>query len=417
MITNIIKVTEQANYEINLEKKAEKMKQTPYYFYDLDLLNNTLSCLESNIKDDKFKVHYAVKANNNGQILQTIANHGLGADCVSGGEIRWALDAGFDASEIVFAGVGKTDEEIILALENEVGMIHCESLQEILVIDELARERNTFANIALRLNPNVNPLTHEKISTGLKENKFGLTSLEFEELIGLYPKLNSIRIVGLHFHVGSQIQDMSVFVELCDRINELVPIFEEHIGPFKYLNVGGGLGIDYFEPDENPIPNFGDYFEVFKTCLTIDPNVPVHFELGRSIVGQCGSLHTKVLYIKKSEEKNFAVLDAGMTELLRPALYNAYHKMELLGTSRQGKTLEVHPVTSDAELYYDIVGPICESSDCFGKDILLPELNRGDIITIRSCGAYAESMSLNYNGREKVPSVVHSTKEVVHREC
>ena len=382
------------------------MKQTPYYFYDLDLLNRTLSCLESNIKGEKFKVHYAVKANNNGDILRTIAERGLGADCVSGGEIKWALEAGFDPSEIVFAGVGKTDEEIIYALENEVGMIHCESLQEIVVIDELAKERNTFAKIALRLNPNVNPLTHEKISTGLKENKFGLTSLEFEELITLHSILKNVQIVGLHFHIGSQIHDMSAYVDLCDRVNELVPMFEEFIGPLTYLNLGGGLGIDYFEPDENPIPALGEYFDVFKDCLSISEDVPVHFELGRSIVGQCGSLHTKVLYIKKSEEKNFAVLDAGMTELLRPALYNAYHKIEL-----------ADGVTSDKELYYDIVGPICESSDCFGKDILLPELKRGDIISIRSCGAYAESMSLNYNGREKVPSVVHSTDAVIQREC
>lgn len=382
------------------------MKQTPYYFYDLDLLNQTLWCLESNIKDAKFKVHYAVKANNNGEILKTISKRGLGADCVSGGEIKWALDAGFNANEIVFAGVGKTDEEINYALEQEVGMIHCESLQEIIVIDELAKEKNTFAKIALRLNPNVNPMTHEKISTGLKENKFGLTSLEFEELTTIHTNLKNVQIVGLHFHIGSQIHDMSAYVELCDRINELVPMFEEYIGPLSYLNVGGGLGIDYFEPEANPIPAFGEYFEVFKTCLTISEEIPVHFELGRSIVGQCGSLHTKVLYIKKSEEKNFAVLDAGMTELLRPALYNAYHKMEL-----------VSGVNSDQEFDYDIVGPICESSDCFGKDILLPELRRGDIIAIRSCGAYAESMSLNYNGREKVPSVVHSTDEVIQQEC
>lgn len=371
------------------------MKQTPYYFYDLELLNATLSCLESNTKQSNFKVHYAVKANNNGDILKMIANRNLGADCVSGGEIKWAIEAGFKAEEIVFAGVGKTDEEIIYALEHGIGMIHCESLQEIVVIDELAKERKITAKIALRLNPNVNPLTHEKISTGLKENKFGLTSLEFEELVDLYPILNNINIVGMHFHIGSQIHDMSVYVELCERINELAPIFEDKIGALKYLNVGGGLGIDYYEPELNSIPDFDNYFEVFKTCLSINPSIPVHFELGRSIVGQCGELRTKVLYIKKSEERNFAVLDAGMTELLRPALYNAYHKMEKFNAG----------VSTD-ELHYDIVGPICESSDCFGKDILLPELQRGDIISIKSCGAYAESMSLNYNGRDKVSTYI-----------
>lgn len=403
MITNIIILTEQANYEINLLKNVEKMKQTPYYFYDLNLLNETLIDLRSNLKSDKFKVHYAVKANNNPEILDVVSSHGLGADCVSAGEIKWALEAGFEPNHIVFAGVGKTDQEIAYALDNEVGMIHCESLQEIEVINEMAQARNTFAKIALRLNPNVNPLTHEKISTGLKENKFGLTSLEFEELIRLYPSLDHVQIVGLHFHVGSQIHDMSVFVELCDRVNELVPVFEEHIGPFEYLNVGGGLGIDYYNPDLNPIPDFKHYFEVFRTCLEIDPEVPVHFELGRSIVGQCGCLKTQVLYVKRSEEKNFAVLDAGMTELLRPALYNAYHKIE-----------RDEGVTFNRYEHYDIVGPICESSDCFGKDILLPELQRGDILTIRSCGAYAESMSLNYNGRDKVQSYFFDPAEVTN---
>jgi diaminopimelate decarboxylase len=392
------------------------MKQTPYYFYDLDLLNSTLTCLESNLSkknkamnQNDFKVHYAVKANNNVDVLKTISRRSLGADCVSAVEIEWALNAGFKAKEIVFAGVGKTDQEIIYAIENEVGMIHCESLQEIVVIDELAKERNTFIKIALRLNPNVNPLTHEKISTGLKENKFGLTSLEFDELVDLYPILSNVQIVGIHFHIGSQIQDMSVFVELCDRINEWVPTFEEKIGRFQYLNVGGGLGVDYYEPDENPIPDFKGYFEVFRTCLDIDNSIPIHFELGRSIVAQCGSLHTKVLYIKKSEEKNFAVLDAGMTELLRPALYNAYHKMVLLEDDTTDST--------QAEITYDIVGPICESSDCFGKDIFLPELKRGDIIAVKSCGAYAESMSLNYNGRTKVQSYIKRTKNAVFIEC
>lgn len=369
------------------------MENTPYYFYDLDLLNRTLDEIDSSIKDSSFKVHFAVKANNNKRIMSIISSRGLGADCVSGGEVMMALEAGFSADEIVFAGVGKTDEELEYAILNKIGMIHCESLEEILVINDIAEKFDRKVKIALRLNPNVNPLTHEKISTGLKENKFGLTNLEFEELIERLPELNRISFEGLHFHIGSQIHDMSVFVELCDRINEIVPNFEKEIGKLTYLNVGGGLGIDYFEPDANPIPDFRNYFDVFKTCLEIDPSIPVHFELGRSIVGQCGYLRTKVLYVKRSEQKNFAVLDAGMTELLRPALYNAYHQIEKFGAENEASFSE-----------YDIVGPICESSDCFGKDIELPELKRGDILTIRSCGAYAESMSLNYNGREKIKS-------------
>ncbi|MFT4603044.1 MAG: diaminopimelate decarboxylase [Arenicella sp.] len=377
------------------------MKQTPYYFYDLDLLDDTLNCLKSNIKSNKFHIHYAVKANHNKDILKRIAKFGLGADCVSGGEIKFALDSGFKSEEIVFAGVGKTDAEILFALEQNIGMIHCESLQEIEVINELAGELGTTATIALRLNPNVNPLTHEKISTGLKENKFGLTSIEFNDLLAVHQNLAYVNIVGLHFHIGSQISDMSVFIELCDRINELVPTFEESIGELTYLNVGGGLGVDYYEPEKNPIPDFKNYFEAFRTCLTINDSIPVHFELGRSIVAQCGNLRAEVLYIKKSENKNFAVLNAGMTELLRPALYNAYHKIQKL-----------EAVTSTEYLHYDIVGPICESSDCFGKDVELPELKRGDIVNISSCGAYAESMSLNYNGRDKVESIVHSSRDL-----
>jgi diaminopimelate decarboxylase len=378
------------------------MKQTPHYFYDLDLLDDTLTCIKEEVKKVNFHVHYAIKANHNEVLLKHISKNGFGADCVSSGEIEYALNAGFSSDEIVFAGVGKTDAEIIYALEQNVGMLHCESLEEVVVINEIATRMNQVATIALRLNPNVNPLTHEKISTGLKENKFGLTSFEFNELVKLKGSLPNVNIVGMHFHIGSQISDLSVFVDLCVRINEFAPLFESEIGPLTYLNVGGGLGIDYFEPDENPIPEFEAYFEVFKTCLSINKSIPVHFELGRSIVAQCGSLRTEVLYVKKSETKNFAVLDAGMTELLRPAMYDAYHKIEKLN----------HSVTSE-DLEYDIVGPICESSDCFGKDILLPILKRGDVLTIRSCGAYAESMSLRYNGRKQIESYVHSTRELM----
>ncbi len=186
---------------------------------------------------------------------------------------------------------------------------------------------------------------------------------------------------------------MIVFKELSQRINELVPVYEKYFGTLQYLNVGGGLGIDYQNPDVNPIPDFKNYFETFRDNLNV--NVPVHFELGRSIVAQCGSLRTKVLYIKKSATKTFAVVDAGMTELLRPAMYNAYHKIEKLNNS----------LALSNGSAYDVVGPLCESSDFFGKNVPLPELKRGDILTIRSCGAYAESMSLNYNGRVKVGSV------------
>ncbi len=369
------------------------MQNTPYYFYDLDLLNRTINEVEHTVRNTSFRIHYAIKANNNKKVVSFIAKRNFGADCVSAGEIMLALECGFKASDIVFAGVGKTDEEIEYALINNVGMLHCEGLEEIQVINEIAGRLNRRPKIALRLNPDVNARTHEKISTGTYENKFGFSPEEFADLTQIASALNNIEIVGLHFHVGSQITEMIVFKELSQRINELVPVYEKYFGTLKYLNVGGGLGIDYQNPDVNPIPDFKNYFETFRQNLNV--NVPVHFELGRSIVAQCGSLRTKVLYIKKSATKTFAVVDAGMTELLRPAMYNAYHKIEKFNNS----------LALSNGSAYDVVGPLCESSDFFGKNVPLPELKRGDILTIRSCGAYAESMSLNYNGRVKVGSV------------
>lgn len=367
------------------------MENTPYYFYDLDVLNNTLDAALFHTKSDNFHVHYAIKANNNKKIMEFIAKKGFGADCVSGWEIEAALEAGFNPESIVFAGVGKTDHEISIALNNRIGMIHCESLEEIEVINTIAASMNYIPKIALRLNPNVNALTHEKISTGLTENKFGLTVMEFADLIQRLPDLQNVNIIGLHFHIGSQITEMSVFERLCERINEIIPQYENTVGKLEYLNVGGGLGINYDDPDAGLIPQFEDYFDTFRWGLR-RIKVPVHFELGRSLVGQCGSLRTKVLYVKRAEQKSFAVLDAGMTELMRPALYGAKHKIEKLNAGDSFMN----------ELAYDIVGPICESTDSFGENVILPELKRGDILTIRSCGAYAESMSLRYNGRQEV---------------
>ncbi len=370
------------------------MNNTPYYFYDLHLLDRTLDEIERT-SGINYKIHYAVKANNNKRILSQISSRGFGADCVSATEIQWALNAGFEASEIVFAGVGKTDEEIEFALTHRIGMLNCESLEEIQAVNDIAGRLGIVARIALRLNPNISARTHEKISTGLTENKFGLTSVEYTELAELYPTLANIQIVGLHFHIGSQILHLEVFEHLCQRINALVPEFEQFFGALEYLNVGGGLGIDYERPEENPIPDFERYFEIFRSNLDVPADFPVHFELGRAIVAQCGTLRAKVLYVKRGETKNFAVLDAGMTELLRPAMYGAKHAIVNLTGTAENRERGV----------YDIVGPICESSDTFATDAYLPQMRRGDIIEIRSCGAYVESMSLNYNGRGAIRSV------------
>ena len=366
---------------------------TPYYLYDLKLLSETLNEIKNEINSVKFKVHYAIKANSNLKILEVIKDFDMGADCVSLQEMKWALKVGFNPSDIVFAGVGKSDEEILFAIKNKIGVIHCEGFQEVEIINEMAKMLDENINIAVRLNPDVNAKTHEKITTGLKHNKFGFSEFELNKLIEQKSNFENINIIGLHFHIGSQITDMTVFEAMCDKINDYVEYFKLHFPPFVYLNVGGGLGINYEDPNVNLIPNFKAYFDVFKANLRID-DYNVHFELGRSIVGQCGVLNTKVLYIKESETKQFAVVDAGMTELLRPALYDAYHQIDYDGISFKTETKP-----------YDVVGPICESSDCLGSNVMLPELKRGDILTIKSCGAYAESMSLNYNGREKVQSI------------
>lgn len=363
---------------------------TPFYYYDLELLDKTLQCLNTEAERYGYIVHYALKANADRIILDRIKNYGLGADCVSGNEVTRAAETGFKGDKIVFAGVGKSDEEIITGLSNNIHSFNCESLQELQVIDQLAGQMNKVAPVALRLNPNVSANTHRYITTGLEENKFGINQWELESIVHKLKTLKNIRLIGLHFHIGSQITDLSAFKSLCIKINEFQQWFHHRRIEIPNLNVGGGLGIDYHEPDKHPIVDFTSFFRLFHDFLDVYPGQTVHFELGRAIVAQCGSLISKVLYIKNGVNTNFMILDAGMTELIRPALYQAYHKIENLSNSN-GRLQR-----------YDVVGPICESSDCFGKALQLPDTRRGDLIAIRSTGAYGEVMASNYNLREKV---------------
>jgi diaminopimelate decarboxylase len=366
---------------------------TPFYYYDLNILKQTLEELKKNAERYNYTVHYAFKANTNDQILSTINSYGLGADCVSGNEVKKAIEIGFKSDDIVFAGVGKNDNEINYALDQEIFCFNCESAQELEVINELALKKNKIASVALRINPNVNANTHKYITTGLEENKFGINLWELKEVIALLNTLKNIKLVGLHFHIGSQITDLNAFKSLCLKVNELQQWFETHKIKIENINVGGGLGIDYHDPDGQTVPNFEAFFKLFNEFLELRPFQKVHFELGRAIVAQCGSLISKVLYIKKGINTNFAILDAGMTELIRPALYQAYHKIQNI-SEKLPSHMDLHK--------YDIVGPICESSDCFAKSYELPETFRGDLIAIRSAGAYGEVMSSNYNLREKV---------------
>ena len=361
--------------------------QTPFYFYNTDLLRDTLALIRSEADRYGFHVHYAVKANANPKILSIIRENGLGADCVSGGEIKASLAAGFPAKKIVFAGVGKADWEINLGLDNDIFCFNVESAAELEVINELAGAKNKVASVALRINPEVDAHTHAYITTGLKENKFGINLSQLDSVLDLFETLKNVKLIGLHFHIGSQITDLSSFQSLCSRVTEIQENMARRRILVENLNFGGGLGIDYHHPNHLPIPDFKEYFAIFHKHMKLRPEQQVHFEPGRSVVGQCGTLITKVLYVKEGASKNFAIVDAGFTELIRPALYQAYHRIENL-------------TSDEAEEVYDVVGPICESSDSFGKSVDLNKVRRGDLIALRSAGAYGEIMASQYNCRQ-----------------
>lgn len=364
-----------------------KEVHTPFYFYNTALLKETLQKIKKEISAHKnYIVHYAIKANANPKLLRLIAQAGFGADCVSGGEIERALDTGFPASKIVFAGVGKSDWEINLGLDNDIFCFNVESEPELEVINELAKAKGKIASVAFRINPNIGAHTHANITTGLAENKFGIAMKDMEHIIQKAEQLCHIRVLGLHFHIGSQILEMDDFIALCQRINQLIEQLRQAHHRIEHINVGGGLGIDYEHPDKHPIPNFSSYFNTYAKYLNLSDGQQLHFELGRAVVGQCGSLITRVLYVKQGATKQFIIVDAGMTDLIRPALYQAHHQIENLNSR---EILEK----------YDVVGPICESSDVFAKDILLPKTHRGDLIALHSAGAYGEIMASQYNCR------------------
>lgn len=359
--------------------------KTPFYYYDMGLLKSTLEEIKKEAaKNPGFVVHYAIKANYNPVLLKEIAAAGLGADCVSGGEVQAALDAGFRPQSIVFAGVGKSDEEILLGLRSGIARFNVESAAELEVIQELAAGLGKVAPISLRVNPNIGAHTHANITTGLAENKFGINMEQLEDVLNLALSLPNVKYCGLHFHIGSQITDMSDFQALCNRINDLSQSLSRHGLPVGDINVGGGLGIEYQHPNHLPMADFGAYFGVFRNSLKLQEDQEVHFELGRSVVAPCGTLISKVLYVKEGTTRRFAIIDGSMTELIRPALYGAYHRIENISSD-------------ELEELYDVVGPVCESSDVFAKQVSLDKCHRGDYIAIRSAGAYGESMSSNYN--------------------
>ena len=364
-----------------------KLKETPFYYYDSALLRQTLRAINDEVsRHDNWHVHYAVKANANPKVLNIIREAGLGVDCVSGGEIETVLNAGFSASKIVFAGVGKSDWEINIGLDAGIFCFNVESIPELEVINELAAARGKVANVAFRLNPNVGAHTHANITTGLAENKFGIAMADMVSIIEHARELKNVSVAGLHFHIGSQILDMGDFDALCNRINDLQDELDRHHIRLTNINVGGGLGVDYQHPNRVSMPDFKAYFDTYARKLKLRQGQTLHFELGRAVVAQCGSLITRTLYVKEGAFKKFAIVDAGFTDLIRPALYQAYHKIENITSDMPNST-------------YDVVGPICESTDVFAKAIDLNEVKRGDLLAIRSAGAYGEIMASQYNCR------------------
>ena len=375
----------------------DKFKQipTPFYYYDMALLQYTLDEIKRCIAGFPFKVHYAVKANANATILEQIRRAGLGIDCVSGGELAAAISAGFAGNEIAFAGVGKTDKEIAAGIDSDIFCFNVESLPEMEVINEIAASKGKVARIAIRVNPNIDAHTHKYITTGLNENKFGINVPQLDDVVDAALAMQNVELIGLHFHIGSQIRETEPFIMLCEKANELLQHLEARGVKLSIINVGGGLGINYDDPDGDAIAGFDQYFSIFKQHLKLREGQELHFELGRAVVALCGSLITRVTYVKTGIVKKFIIVDAGMSDLIRPALYQAHHKIENI--SATGTPTET----------YDVVGPICESSDCFGTDETLPITHRGDFIALRSAGAYGEIMASRYNCRE-FPAAIYS---------
>ena len=381
-------------------KTIEKLESiaTPFYYYDMALFRRTLDHVAELAKKHNIKIHYAVKANVERRLLEEISAKGFGADCVSGNEVLHAHDCGFPAEKIVFAGVGKSDKEIYNSLKLGIEAFNCESLQELYVINEMAHRYGVKARVSVRINPDIDAHTHKYVTTGLYENKFGISQHEFEKLIDILKKSENIQFYGLHFHIGSQITRVNeVFALECQRVNEIVAYFERQGLKVDNINLGGGLGVDYDDPDENPIADFETWFQTISENISKRDDQTVHVEPGRSLVAQCATLISRVLFVKSGETKNFLIMDAGMNDLIRPALYGAYHKIENLSAA-QRTFFPTHQA-------YDIVGPVCESSDVWGAGRLLPLSVRGDIMAIRSTGAYGQVMASRYNMKDLAPSV------------
>lgn len=364
---------------------------TPFYLYSEQKLRDNFKSFADAVKPlKKATVCFAVKSNFNPTILKILAGMGAGADIVSGGELELALQAGVPADKIVFSGVGKTRAELTAAIMAGIKQINAESESEIRLINEIAIGLNKTASVGIRVNPDVDARTHEKITTGKKENKFGIDWNDARRLFLSAEQFKGISLHGIEVHVGSQILELSPFREAFVKTKKMLNDLKEHGVSIQTVDVGGGLGVAYKTDESAPSP--ADYIAVLQDVLG-DFDGEFVFEPGRCISGDAGMLVASVVRVKQTGDKRFAVLDAGMSDLVRPAMYDAYHNIEAL---KGGEASE----------RYDVVGPICESADIFGKDRMLPELNEGDLIAIETAGAYGAAMASNYNGRPLIAEVL-----------
>ncbi len=367
---------------------------TPVYVYSSATFERHYRVFADSFSGMDALVAYSVKANSNIAVLQTLAKLGAGADVVSGGELARALIAGIPAERIVFSGVGKTRDEMGAALDAGIHVFNVESLPELRVLNEVATARGVRAPIAFRVNPDVSAGGHEKISTGKKENKFGIAWSRAEAAYAEAAALPGIEVVGVDVHIGSQIDELAPFEAAIRKVGGLIKRLREQGHTIRLFDIGGGLGIPYGDNGRTPPPP-SDYGALVKR-LTADLDVQMVFEPGRMIAGNSGVLLTEVLYVKEGEDRSFLVIDAAMNDLLRPALYDAFHDMEPVRA----------PGPDFASQTYDVVGPICETGDTFARDREMPELKAGDLVAIHSAGAYGAAQSSQYNTRPLVPEVM-----------
>jgi diaminopimelate decarboxylase len=371
-------------------RKIAEETGTPFYLYSYNTLLRHFNAYKNAFDGQPHTICFALKANSNISVLKLLAKNGCGADVVSGGELHLALKAGIPPKKIVYAGVGKTEEEIIKALKAKILMFNIESSDEMIAINRIAGSLNSKAPIALRVNPDIDPETHPYISTGLKESKFGIPIEEALEHYKLACKLPNLTILGIHKHIGSQITTIRPFVDALQKIVILAHTLKSQGIEIKYIDMGGGLGIPY----RNEHPPHPEELSRAVSPLLADNRFHLILEPGRSIAGNAGIFVTKVLYLKKHPQKEFVIVDGGMNDLLRPSLYDAYHHVLLLRKTNRKKVLS------------DIVGPICESGDFLAKNRELSRLSQGDFIAVMSAGAYGFTMSSNYNSRPRVAEVL-----------